>query len=354
MKYLFVVQGEGRGHLTQALSMEKLLIDNGHEVVKILVGKNIFRELPAFFIEKTKAPVTHFTSPNFLPSAKNKRSNIFLSILYNVVKTPRYIRNISFIKKQIKSSDADAVINFYELLTGLTYFFTNPGVPYYCIGHQYIFMHEGFKRVSKNINGVGLLNFFSFFTCINCKKKIALSFRDIEGDVKNNISVVPPLIRKEVLDSNPTEGDFILGYILNDGFADSVMDYHKKYPETKLYFFWDRKNAATETVIDDTLTFHFLDDVEFIKKMAGCKAYATTAGFESVCEALYLGKPVLMVPAHVEQDCNAQDARLLGAGVVSDTFDLEKLLEFSKNYKPLKSFSDWEKKTEEKILEELA
>lgn len=43
--------------------------------------------------------------------------------------------------------------------------------------------------------------------------------------------------------------------------------------------------------------------------MAGCKAYASTAGFESVCEAMYLGKPILMVPAHIEQDCNAYDAK---------------------------------------------
>lgn len=39
MKILFIVQGEGRGHLTQAISMEKLLRSNGHEVVEVLVGK---------------------------------------------------------------------------------------------------------------------------------------------------------------------------------------------------------------------------------------------------------------------------------------------------------------------------
>lgn len=49
--------------------------------------------------------------------------------------------------------------------------------------------------------------------------------------------------------------------------------------------------------------------------MAGCRAYATTAGFESICEAMYLGKPVLMVPAHIEQDCNAHDAMRAGAGL---------------------------------------
>ena len=39
MKVLFVVQGEVRGHLTQAIAMEDLLRRNGHEVVEVLVGK---------------------------------------------------------------------------------------------------------------------------------------------------------------------------------------------------------------------------------------------------------------------------------------------------------------------------
>ena len=81
--------------------------------------------------------------------------------------------------------------------------------------------------------------------------------------------------------------------------------------------------------VDDTLSFHQLDDVKFLRYMAGCKAYATTAGFESVCEAMYLGKPLLMVPAHIEQDCNAYDAFRSGAGVISEEFDLERLLDFS-------------------------
>lgn len=51
MKILFIVQGEGRGHLTQAISMEKLLRSNGHEVVEVLVGKSESRRLPGFSYE---------------------------------------------------------------------------------------------------------------------------------------------------------------------------------------------------------------------------------------------------------------------------------------------------------------
>ena len=49
MKYLFIVQGEGRGHMTQAISMRNILIGQGHEVVEILVGKSQLREIPRFF-----------------------------------------------------------------------------------------------------------------------------------------------------------------------------------------------------------------------------------------------------------------------------------------------------------------
>ena len=33
MKILFIIQGEGRGHLTQALSLRQKLMAEGHEIV---------------------------------------------------------------------------------------------------------------------------------------------------------------------------------------------------------------------------------------------------------------------------------------------------------------------------------
>ena len=41
MKFLFIVQGEGRGHFTQAITLEEMLLRNGHEVVEVLVGKKL-------------------------------------------------------------------------------------------------------------------------------------------------------------------------------------------------------------------------------------------------------------------------------------------------------------------------
>jgi UDP:flavonoid glycosyltransferase YjiC (YdhE family) len=87
--------------------------------------------------------------------------------------------------------------------------------------------------------------------------------------------------------------------------------------------------------------------------MAGCMAYASTAGFESVCEAIYLEKPVLMVPSHIEQECNAFDAMKSGAGVSADKFDLSLLLDFTKGFIPDKEFGQWARSAEAVIINEL-
>ena len=63
MNFLFVVQGEGRGHLTQAISLGEMLRRHGHEVVEVLVGKCSNRELPASFVGKMPAEVKVFHSP---------------------------------------------------------------------------------------------------------------------------------------------------------------------------------------------------------------------------------------------------------------------------------------------------
>ncbi|GHS90861.1 glycosyl transferase [Bacteroidia bacterium] len=352
MKFLFVVQGEGRGHLTQAIAMQDMLIKNGHEVVGVLVGKSNYRELPGFFSKNIHAPIERFYSPNFLPAAKNKRINIWKSVLYNLSKIAVYIRSILFIRKQIKEKEADVVINFYELLLGLTYALLPPKVPYICVAHQYIFLHPDFKFPHGRKAEIEGLKFFTKITCINASKLLALSMHKMSHYSELNISVVPPLLRKEVLDIHPETGNYIHGYMLNETYAEQIIQFQEAYPDVPLHFFWDKKDTEEITSINEFLSFHKLNDKLFLQYMAGCKAYATTAGFESVCEAMLLDKPIMMVPTHIEQECNAHDASLHGAGIVSQHFDLESLLNLIPHYKPNPDFRSWVKQSEWYMMRE--
>jgi uncharacterized protein (TIGR00661 family) len=162
-------------------------------------------------------------------------------------------------------------------------------------------------------------------------RNLALSFYPMRDHADEQITVVPPLLRKEILESCPTEGDYVLIYMLNAGYEGEVMAWHKRHPSVRLYCFWDKKGAPEEWKVDDSLTFFTIDDAKFVRYMAGCKGYVSTAGFESICEAFYLNKPTLVIPAHVEQEVNAMDATSTGYCITSESFDIDKLIDFIPN-----------------------
>lgn len=350
MKVMFVVQGEGRGHLTQAITMQRMLQHNGHQVVEVLVGKSNYRQLPEFFTRAMTVPVKQFYSPNFLPTAKNKRNNIPLTVAYNIMEIPTYLRSVWYLHRCINNSGADLVINFYDMLTGITYFLFHPTVPQVSIGHQYLFLHRDFQLPKTNRLSLLSLKFLTRVTALGAQARLALSFNRAADDDEEGIRVVPPLLRAEVAQQKVTPGDYVHGYMVNAGFGRSVMEWHRQHPDIPLNFFWDKRGAAETTVVDDTLTFHQLDDHKFLASLAGCRGYATTAGFESVCEAMYFGKPIMMIPAHVEQECNAYDAYRTGAGVISRDFDLGQLAPLLDTYKPIPGFREWVNSAEQVII----
>lgn len=352
MRILFVIQGEGRGHLTQALSLRQKLAHEGHEVVGVLVGKSPARVIPAFFTRKIDAPVYPFESPNFLPTAKNKQVHITKSLAYNLLRQHRYMRGIRYINRMIRETNADVVVNFYELLTGLTYLFFRPKAHMISIAHQYLFLHPDFQFPDESRIQLASLRFFTRITTIGATKILALSFRKMRELPNERMVVVPPLLRKEVLDTKPIKGDYLHGYLLNSGFAEEVKAWHEQHPDVALHFFWDKKGVDQEVKVDEHLAFHPLDDTLFLRYMAGSKAYATTAGFESVCEAMYLGKPVLMIPTHIEQACNAYDALQSGAGAVSASFQLDELLALAEQHQTDTDFQYWVKQADWLILRE--
>ncbi|MDD2244658.1 MAG: glycosyltransferase family protein [Bacteroidaceae bacterium] len=357
MRFLFTVQGEGRGHFTQALSLAYLLRKHGHEVSAVLVGKSDSREIPKFFLEKIGAPVFVFNSPNFTTLYKNKRPNIFATVLDNAVHSMYFRKSIQFVKDKILEYKPDAVINFYELITGMAFayykFDDKQGIKFICVGHHYVLLNPNYKTSTEQDVKYYFLRMLSKATCQRATKLLALSFRDMPGSKEKRIVVVPPLLRREVFEVEPTQGNYIHGYMLNTGYYDEVMDWHMKHPEIPLRFFWDKKGADDVTVIDDNLILYRLNDTLFLKSMAGSMAYSTTSGFESVCEALYYQKPILMIPVHVEQEFNAYDAGLSGAGISSNNFELSKLIDFIPNYQPDKHFRDWVHQAEDLFIKEI-
>src|SRR4029077_15926605 len=134
----------------------------------------------------------------------------------------------------------------------------------------------------------------------------------------------------------------LLVYLLNHGYAAEILRWHEQNPQVPLHCFYDKPGAPAEEKYDDTLTFHKIHGETFLRLMASARGVACTAGFESVSEAAYLGKPLLMIPVegHFEQHLNACDAEHTGIGIRDTALRLSRLLE-ARNERAASKFKAW-------------
>ena len=357
MRYLFIVQGEGRGHMTQAISLAEMLRRHGHEVVDVLVGRSSSREIPAFFRERMNVDIRVYDAPSLVFKKDNKHIDKLKTFLYNSNpnKLHKFGRSVELIYRRIKLHKPDVVVNFHEILPGFMHLRFRVDIPFINIGHQYLLKHPDYQFGKEDSQNMTLLKFHTMLTGVSATKILALSFYKMKDCPREKLKVVPPLLRKEVLSLQPSDGGYILGYMLNQGYVNDVRKWHEEHPDVKLHFFWDKKDAPEELVVDDTLTLHRLNDEKFLQYMEKCSGYITTAGFESVCESLFMNKPVMLIPAHMEQEINAADASSINGGVVGESFDLSLLLDYMKEKRRFDhiTFRDWVLSAEERFIKEL-
>jgi uncharacterized protein (TIGR00661 family) len=344
MRVLFIIQGEGRGHLTQALSLRQILAQARHEVVGVLVGTARGREIPAFFTDHISVPIESFLSPNLIYDTQDGSINIAKTIGTHVLRTGRYTASLRTIAATVQRIKPDLIVNFYEVLGGLYNRLYRPEVPMVCIAHQYLLLHPQFPFPKNSWLNRQIVNLNTRLTALGAAKKLALSFRRFSHESFGNLTIVPPLLRQDVKNLIPTTGHYALVYLTHHSLSGQVTAWHYEHPELPLHCFWDKPDAPEELAVDETLTFHRINGAKYLRMMESCSALVTTAGFESVCEAMYLGKPVLMVPVpkHFEQSCNAIDGVLSGAGASSRTFDLSVLADFLPYFQsPQVEFQSW-------------
>ncbi|WP_421875649.1 glycosyltransferase family protein [Marinoscillum sp.] len=356
MKYVFIIQGEGRGHMTQALSLAKILRSQHHEISRVIVGKSKRRNIPQFFLDKIGSPVEHLDSPNFVTDKNQKSVKPFRTVVYSLLKSKVYMQSIQRIDEIVQEHQPDVIINFYDFLGGLYNFAKRPKAKFVCIAHQFLIAHPEFDFPPKRpLDKLSLL-MGNKIASLGADRILGLSFQEFTDVPRKKLIVVPPLLREEVTSKSSSKEDHFLVYMVNPGYAAEVDAFHAAHPEQPLHCFWDKNDMPEVHRVGDTLTYHQLNDEKFIDKMASCKGYVTTAGFESVCEAMYLGKPVLMVPVegHYEQACNAIDAKKAGAGIFSDRFDIGLLNTYLPQHQEVgEHFRHWADQSKEIFLREL-
>lgn len=323
LRFMFIIQGEGRGHMTQALALKGFLDTAGHEVCCVMVGSSQRRQVPDFFKDGIRCPIGTFASPNFKTDSKDKGIRILPTITSNMRGFFRFARSVKQVQRAVLEYKPDMVINFFDLIGGIFSAFNTTKVPVVCIGHQYMFHHPGYSFPDGLKFDRFMVRLFTRLTSLRAKRRFALSFYRLEDLDGEKITVVPPILRDELFGLKQTDReDFLLAYVVNRGYAEDIKKWHAKRPEVTVHCFWDSPQEKEVEQHTPNLYFHRLSNTKFLDMMNRCQGVVCTAGFESVAESMYLGKPVFMVPikGHFEQIANAADACGYGAGMQAERF----------------------------------
>jgi uncharacterized protein (TIGR00661 family) len=352
MKYLIFVQDNGRGHLSQAITLKEKLTAAGHEVLGAAVGTKNDAEIPSFFKEQFAGPIFTFASPYLINDKQNQGINIGASIWQSLLHLPRYRKSMVIIGDVIKKLSPDILINCYEPMIGTYYRLYRPTQPLFCIAHQYFIDHPAFKFPKISLLHKISFRLYNYFTAPAAATRIALSFTE-ENDLSNQkLKICPPLIRPIIKNGQPQQNDFILTYILNPGYGQDIAAWCKNNPNFKVEAFREQPEEIFQA--GTNLIFHALSGEKFIQRLLSCSAYASTGGFESISEAAYLQKNILMVPTkgHFEQKCNAADAQRAGLAHTATHFHLDVLtLPKTKTHSAGQAvFKEWVDKYEDKII----
>ena len=344
MRFLLIVQGEGRGHLTQAISLTEILENNGHTVAGALVGTATGEEVPAFFTDNFTKRIFPFASPYLAYNAKTKALDIPKTISNAFLKLPAYIRSLRKMHALVKELNPDIIINFYDVLGGIHQLLFRSQIPMACIAHQYLLLHPDFKHPANHWLDKVLVNTNTRITALGAAKKLALSFTDFTNYEPQKIAIIPPLLRAEISGLQTDNHGYLLAYVTQYALAEQLMQWHDNNPDVAIHCFWDNPNYTNTFHYSPNLHFHKINGRKFIEMMQNCRGLVTTAGFESVCEAMYLGKPTLMIPVpkHYEQACNALDAQRAGAGISGTSFDLTAFIDYLPTHQDISTeFQYW-------------
>lgn len=311
--------------MTQALSLSAYLRDAGHEVRQVLLGRSPYRSVPRYFIDGIGAPVVTFDAPTQVPDATKQGVSIVATAVDAIQRSPRFARAVRMIEE--RTGDADVVVNFLDLLGALALHRTARRRPALALAHNYLFLHPelagapGPSAMRRAVLG------YARATTMGSSRTLALSFRPTDRADASGLEVTPPLIRPGLADLRVEDDGSLLAYALNAGYGQRLASWQRTHPEVTVHCFVDGGAAALapHVVTGGGFHAHQLDDVAFLGHLARCHAYVGSAGFESLCEAHFLGKPVLAVPTdgQFEQLLNAWDAERCGVARWGSYGDLD-------------------------------
>jgi hypothetical protein len=308
--------------MTQALAASRFLGDAGHVTTAVMVGTSRHRTVPDYFVDQVPTEVVRFEAPTQVPDRDRLGVSVAGTTFDALRRLPRFLASGLDIHR--RTASADVVVNFLDLVGGASRLVYRSRVPAICVAHNYLFGHPALAGAPGGPFARAGVRLYTEVTAARSAARVALSFSPLSGGPAR-LQVAPPLLRPGLDRLAPRDGGYLLAYALNAGYGDRLAAWQRGNPEVTVHCYLDGGADALSVTTGERFHPHPLDQDAFLAHLAGCRAYVGSAGFESLCEAHYLGKPVLAVPTagQLEQRLNAWDAERCGVARAGSYDDLD-------------------------------
>jgi uncharacterized protein (TIGR00661 family) len=301
VRIVYGVQSTGKGHLSRFLGLLPLFRRDGHDLLVLVTGR---WDPPGYFIDAL-AGIRFRRFPG-LPMVADGVGGISKrgTVRAFATRLPGLFNSFRKAHRWINAFDPDLIVSDFDPVTGSP--FVAPGVFKVGIGNYFTSARRdvehpaGLRREWFNVRVADKMITSGLDVRIGCH------FYPLDDEC------LPPILRPETLTMAPENRGHLVVYHAFPGLLPPVLAYATSHRATPviLYGYETRPRSLPDNVRLEA------DADRFLRDLATCEAFVGTAGFQSVAEAFYFGKKIVVQPieGHYEQKWNASQLELHGMG----------------------------------------
>ncbi|MBX7084341.1 MAG: teichoic acid biosynthesis protein [Nannocystaceae bacterium] len=305
MRILYGVVGEGMGHATRSRVVLEHLVASGHEVEIMTSGR------AKDFLAKRFEGVNRIHGLHFVTEENRVRmgKTLWSNVLTGAAGLPRnieaYFELLAEFRPEVVVSDFESWTYLYGKVHRL---------PVYSIDNMQII--NRCRHPPEILEGEQ-----AAFEVARAFVKSKLPFCDhylittfFRPEIrKDDTSLHPPILRPEILATQPTRGDHLLVYQTAEGNNALEQSLAQLGVECRVY---GMRRGITEDQVEGNLRHRAFSEAGFIADLASARAVVVGGGFTVISESVYFHKPMLVVPlqGQFEQTLNARYVQHLGYG----------------------------------------
>lgn len=312
---LYGVNGEGAGHSTRAKEVLSHLVAQGHTVHVASFDRGL-QNLRLNF------DVTEIYGFRF--AYVNNRVRYKRTIAKNLITVPQAAKSLHRLNELVDEWQTDLVITDFEPLT--CHVGHRKNLPVISIDNQHCLTNAVVSYPKQYRRDAAAAKLVTRLMTPRASAYLVISFF-IAPIRKRNTFLFPPLLRQEILDATPTQGDHVLVYVTSP--APSLAKLLGSVRCRFIAYGFGLEGTNEEGNI--TYKKPSLDG--FFADLTSARAIVANSGFSLVTEALHLGKPYLAVPVshQFEQIFNAYWLEKSGYGAYWEELNKERVESFLYN-----------------------